>query len=264
MLKPFIITNTIAFLLMSCATSPLGRSQLMLMPDSQLDEMGIQAFDNLKQETAIETNSRLNNYISCIAKSIIQVSGSPITNWEVAVFRDKAANAFALPGGKVGVYTGMLEVAKNQNQLATVIGHEIAHVTSHHGNERVSQEFAIQQGMGLIQAIGNPQTQMGQTLMGLLGVGLQVGVLLPYSRVQESEADLVGLTLIAQAGFDPKESVALWQNMSNVRNQGETVDFLSTHPSNATRIKDLSNAMASALTVQRQAQATGKRPQCNY
>ncbi len=264
MLKPFIIINTIVLLLMSCVMSPSGRSQLMLMPDSQLDEMGIQAFDNLKQETAIEKDSRLNNYVSCITKPIIQVSGSPIKNWEVVVFRDQAANAFALPGGKVGVYTGMLEVAKNQHQLATVIGHEIAHVTSHHGNERVSQEFAIQQGMALIQAIGNPQTQNGQLLMGLLGVGLQVGVLLPYSRVQESEADLVGLKLIAEAGFDPRESVSLWQNMSNVSGKGETIEFLSTHPSNTTRIRDLSNTMGSALTVQRQAQATGKRPQCNY
>lgn len=251
-------------LLISCVTSPLGRSQLMLMPDSEMDQMGVQAFDNLKKETPIATDSRMTNYVNCITKAIVPASNSSTKNWEVAVFREDTANAFALPGGKVGVYTGMLKVAHNQHQLAAVIGHEIAHVTSHHGNERVSQQFAVQQGMALIQALGNPQTQNGQLLMGLLGVGVQVGILLPYSRVQESEADLVGLSDMAKAGFDPRESVTLWQNMNRASNSGEPLEFLSTHPSHATRIQDLNNSMNKALSLYQQAQATGRRPQCSY
>jgi predicted Zn-dependent protease len=182
-------------------------------------------------------------------------------SWEVVVFRDDAANAFALPGGKVGVYDGLLNVAKSQDQLATVIGHEIAHVLSRHGNERVSQEFALQQGLTLIQAIAQPKTQMGQTLMGLLGVGAQFGILLPYSRIQESEADALGLQLMSRAGFNPRESVALWQNMEKAGG-GQPPEFLSTHPSHGRRIQDLNSRMAQALQLQQQAQGSGRTPHC--
>ena len=257
-LKKTIVTFITLGLLISCATSPLGRHQLSLMPADQVNEMGVQAFASLKQEQPIENDPRINQYVKCIALAILPVSESPIKEWEVVVFKDDSANAFALPGGKIGVHTGLLKVAANQHQVATVIGHEVAHVIANHSNERVSQEFAVQQGMALVQALGNLQSEMGQSIIGLLGVGAQFGILLPYSRIHESEADLLGLELMAKAGFDPKESVALWENMGS----SEQPEFLSTHPSRETRITDLNNAMDHALSLAKTAHAQGRNPNC--
>jgi len=245
-------------LLAGCATSPTGRSQLMLMPDSQMNQMGLQAFDNIKGKTPVENNRTTNQYVQCVANAITrEVRGT----WEVVVFKDDSANAFALPGGKIGVNTGLLKVAANQDQLATVIGHEIAHVQARHSNERVSQKFAVEQGIGLINAVASPTSTTGQTLMGLLGVGAQYGVLMPYSRLQESEADLIGLKYMARAGFDPRESTRLWLNMSRA-NSGQPPEFLSTHPSHGSRISDLEQAIPEAERLQVQARQQGKRPAC--
>lgn len=260
MLKKIVII-LIILIFASCVTSPLGRKQLVLMPADQVDNMGTEAFSTIKRETPLETNSRVNRYVTCVANAIVQVSNSPITDWEIAIFQDESANAFALPGGKIGVHTGLLEVAEDQNQLAAVIGHEIAHVLANHSNERVSQEYAVQQGLELVQAVTNVQTQMGQTMMGLLGVGAQFGILLPYSRVHESEADIFGLNLMATAGFDPRASVMLWQNMERAGGS-RPPEFLSTHPSHSTRINDLQNAMNNALPLFQQAQSSGRRPNC--
>ncbi|NJO17632.1 MAG: M48 family metallopeptidase [Thioploca sp.] len=256
-----IVIPLMTLLLLSCVTSPTGRKQLLLMPADQVDTMGVEAFNTLKQETPLETNYSVNRYVTCVANAIIQVSNSPVKDWEIAVFRDESANAFALPGGKIGVNTGLLKVAEDQNQLGTVIGHEIAHVLANHSNERVSQEYAVQQGIELIQAVANVQTQMGQTMMGLLGVGAQFGILLPYSRTHESEADIFGLNLMAAAGFDPRASITLWQNMERA-GSSEAPEFLSTHPSHNTRINDLQNAMNNALSLFQQAQTGGRRPNC--
>jgi predicted Zn-dependent protease len=196
--------------------------------------------------------------VQCVGNAIIREVGG---SWEIVVFRDDAANAFALPGRKIGVNTGLLKVAENQHQLATVIGHEVAHVLSQHANERVSQQFAVDQGLGLINAIASPRSVTGQTLMGLLGVGAQYGILMPYSRIQESEADLLGLDLMAKAGFNPQESIALWRNMGRAGG-GQPPEFLSTHPSHSTRITDLKAHMPVALRLQQQARQRGRRPDC--
>ena len=140
------------------------------------------------------------------------------TQWEVIVFQDNAINAFALPGGKIGVYTGLLEVTKNQHQLATVIAHEVAHVIAEHANARVSASYATGAGLKLVEVIAGAKTPGKERLVGLLGVGAQYGVLMPYGRGQESEADLLGLDYMAMAGFDPRESVLLWRNMSKQEN----------------------------------------------
>jgi predicted Zn-dependent protease len=248
----------IAALAGGCATSPTGRSQLVLMPESQMDQMGLQAFTNIKNETPVERNRTTNSYVQCVGKAITREVGG---SWEIVVFQDDAANAFALPGRKIGVNTGLLKVAENQHQLATVLGHEVAHVLSQHANERVSQQFAVEQGLGLITAIASPRSATGQTLMGLLGVGAQYGILLPYSRVQESEADILGLDLMAKAGFDPRESVKLWVNMGKAGG-GQPPEFLSTHPSDRTRISGLNAHMAVALNLQNKARQAGKQPAC--
>ncbi len=261
MLKKLVIIGATILTLTSCVTSPLGRQQLQLMPADQMDAMGVAAFKQLKQGTPTETNADVNSYVTCVANAVLEVSNTQAQQWEVLVFRDDTANAFALPGGKIGVHTGLLDIAENEHQLAAVIGHEIAHVLANHSNERVSQEFAVQQGMALAQALGNVQSPMAQTLMGLLGVGAQIGVILPYSRTHESEADEMGLYLMAQAGFDPKESVRLWQNMSQGGGE-QPSEFFSTHPSHETRINDLNQAMPKAMQLYQQAQANGKNPRC--
>jgi predicted Zn-dependent protease len=255
-IRLFVLINIL--LLAGCATSPTGRSQLVLMPESEINQMGLQAFTTIKKETKVDRSTVTNRYVQCVAQAITREVGG---NWEVVVFNDSDANAFALPGGKIGVYTGMLKVAENQDQLATVIGHEVAHVLARHSNERISQKFAVEQGLSLINAIASPQSGTGQTLMGLLGVGAQYGVLMPYSRIQESEADILGLDLMAKAGFDPRESTRLWVNMSRAGG-GQPPEFLSTHPSHSTRISELNAHMPVALQLQSRARQQGKRPDC--
>jgi len=257
MLKTSIITIITLLILISCVTSPLGRKQLIIMPASNMETMGIQAFQNLKQKTPIEANSSANNrYVNCIANAILQVSNSP-KQWEIVVFREDSANAFALPGAKIGVHTGLLKIAKNQHQLAAVIGHEIAHVLAKHSNERASQHFLLKTGMALTQTL----SQKAKMWMAVLGVGTQLGILLPYSRIHESEADEMGLYLMAKAGFDPRESVKLWQNMNRAGGK-QGPEFLSTHPSHNTRITRLKRAMRRAMGFYRQATAKGKNPNC--
>ncbi|MGD2113058.1 MAG: M48 family metallopeptidase [Gammaproteobacteria bacterium] len=242
----------------ACSTSPTGRSQLVLMPDSQMDQMGLQAFTNIKSEKPASSDRSANRFVQCVANAITREVGG---SWEVVVFEDDSANAFALPGGKIGVNSGLLKVATNQHQLATVIGHEVAHVQARHSNERVSQKFAVEQGLGLINAVASPTSGTGRTVMGLLGVGAQYGVLLPYSRLQESEADMLGLDVMAKAGFDPRESTRLWINMSRA-SDGQPPEFLSTHPSHSTRISDLERRIPAALQLQQRAQQLGRKPDC--
>lgn len=245
----------------ACAASPTGRRQLRFFPPAEVQTMGVAAFEQLKKETPHSTDPRLNGYVRCIVNAItaeIQDSG----NWEVVVFQDAAVNAFALPGGKIGVYTGMLKVATNQDQLAAVIGHEVAHVISQHPNERVSTEYATQAGLQKIGEWFGAGQAANPQLMSLLGMGAQVGLVLPFSRTQETEADIVGLNVLARAGFDPRQSVRLWQNMAE---QGGPTppEILSTHPASQTRITSLSAYLPEVLPLYEQAQAQGKRPRCS-
>ncbi|MFI3185835.1 MAG: M48 family metallopeptidase [Methylococcaceae bacterium] len=256
-LFPALITTC---LLSACVTSPTGRSQLVFMPDTQIDQMGLQAFDNLKKQKPISTNSQYNQLASCIAGAITKETGG---NWEVVVFEDASPNAFALPSNKIGIHTGMLTLVGNQDQLAAVVGHEIGHVLARHSNERASQEMAVSSGMNVIQAVSAPQTALGQTALGLLGVGAQYGILMPYSRVHESEADMIGLDLMAKAGFDPRQSIGLWQKMEQASQGQQPIEFMSTHPSHATRIQDLEKHMPQAMGLFQQAQSQGKQPHCN-
>jgi len=255
-----ILPVLVTCLLSACVTSPTGRSQLVFMPETQIDQMGLQAFDNLKKEKPISTNSRYNRLANCIAGAITKETGG---NWEVVVFEDPSPNAFALPGNKIGVHTGMIRLVDNQDQLAAVIGHEVGHVLAKHSNERASQELAVNSGLSIIQAVSAPQTALGQTALGMLGVGAQYGILMPYSRVHESEADTIGVDLMAKAGFDPQQSVGLWQKMERASQGQQPIEFMSTHPSHATRIQDLQQHIPQAMALFQQAQAAGKQPHCN-
>ncbi|WP_353571353.1 M48 family metallopeptidase [Candidatus Albibeggiatoa sp. nov. BB20] len=249
---------TIILLLVSCATTPLGRKQLAFMPTDQMDVMGVQAFQTIKEETPAAPNSKVNLYVQCVTNTLLNTLQDS-EGWEIVVFDDAAVNAFALPGRKIGVYTGLLDVAENQHQLAAVIGHEIAHVLSNHGNERVSQQMVVQTGMELAQVIfSNPESATAQTVLGALGLGAQFGVILPFSRKHESEADELGLQIMARAGFQPQESVNLWVNMGK-NSEGAPPEFMSTHPSHETRINDLQSQMHYAEQLYQQAES---HPDC--
>ncbi len=245
-----------------CTTSPLGRNQLILFPESEMAQMGAAAFNEMQKQTPPSKNSAHNAYVQCISNHIVRaLPGERPEDWEVRVFDDDAVNAFALPGRKIGVYTGLLKVAENQSQLATVIGHEVAHVQAKHSNERVSTNFVTQSGLQVVQIAAGASTPVQRQLYGLLGLGAQVGVLLPFGRAQEAEADLIGLDLMADAGFDPRESVKLWQNMAKQGGQ-RPPEFLSTHPSSERRIVELNARMRPAMDRSLKARSAGRNPDC--
>ncbi|MBP6058882.1 MAG: M48 family metallopeptidase [Nitrosomonas sp.] len=254
-----ILSLLIVISLIACATTPTGRSQLVFMPDSELDSMGLQAFEDLKKEKVISQDVQENEFVRCITTAITREVGG---NWEVVVFEDKTLNAFALPGNKIGVHTGLIDLVDNQHQLAAVIGHEIGHVLAKHSNERMSQKMGAQMGISLIAAVAAPQTPLGQSALSLLGVGAQYGLIMPFSRLHESEADVMGVELMAKAGFNPSESVTLWQKMAQASRGEQPAEFLSTHPSHETRIDDLRASLPKAMTIMRQAHAAGKNPNC--
>ncbi len=260
MFNKLLLLLVLIQVLSACATSPTGRSQLIYMPDNQLNQMGLQAFDNLKSQKPATKNTKYTQFAQCIAEALIHETGG---DWEVVVFEDESLNAFALPGNKIGVHTGMIKLVDNQDQLAAVIGHEIGHVMARHSNERMSQETAVKQGVALIQAVSAPETALGQTAIGLLGIGAQYGIILPYSRTHESEADVIGLDIMAKAGFDPRQSIDLWKKMAAAGKGQEPAEFMSTHPSHSTRIEDLNKHMPNAMQYYQQAMTIGKKPRCS-
>ena len=244
-----------------CTTSPTGRKQLNLVSDQQMTAMGLSAYADMKQQIPISTDRRKTAYVKCIGRAITSQLDSN-EQWEVTLFDDDQINAFALPGGKIGVYTGLLKVAETPDQLAAVMGHEVAHVLADHGKARLSANMAGQAGMIVGQIVlGSRLKGRDRNAMAALGLGLQVGVLMPYGRGQESEADILGLDLSAKAGFDPRASTQLWRNMAAA--SGSTPpEFLSTHPAATTRIKQLESQMNKAFTTYQNARASGISPGC--
>ena len=255
--------------LLACAgmspleTSPMGRTQLKLFPAAEMDKMGIEAYSQMKQELPQSRDAEAIRRVTCVSDAVtaqVRAKNAP-SSWEVTVFAEDSANAFALPGGKIGVHTGLLKVATTQDQLATVIGHEIAHVLAGHGNERASTTFVAQSGLQVAESLAGPPSAGRDQALAVLGLGAQVGVLLPFSRAQESEADLMGLDLMARAGFDPRESVTLWQNMASAGGASPP-ELLSTHPSSSTRIDELRKRVPQALPDFEATRAAGRQPRC--
>lgn len=247
-MKIKLLSILVVLTLTACAKSSTGRNQIMLFSNSELNQMGAQSFDEMKQQQKISNNKVLNNYVYCVANTITANVPKDIHNgaWEVVVFDSEQVNAFALPGGKIGVYTGILNVADDQHQLAAIIGHEVAHVIEHHSNERMSANFANQMmntGAQVLLAASNVENK-GLWMAGL-GLGVQYGLIMPYSRSHESEADIIGQDLMAKSGFQPKAAIVLWQNMAKLSKDAPP-EFLSTHPSNSTRISDLSQHLPKA------------------
>ncbi|HLS67970.1 MAG TPA: M48 family metallopeptidase [Kiloniellales bacterium] len=224
-------------MLTGCAENPhLGRQQLILVDEGQLNQMGVAAWRDIRQQERLSRSPQLNRRIETIGTRIVQAAGlEDRYDWEYAVFDNEQANAFALPGGKIGVNTGLIRLARNDDEIAAVVGHEVAHVTSRHSAERVSQSMASEIGLSLAQmGLGG-----GETAAALLGAGLQYGILLPYSRRQEYEADRLGLRYAAAAGYDPRAAISFWQTMTQQAQRGQPPEFLSTHPADANRIAAL-------------------------
>lgn len=224
--------------------------------------MGGQAFDEMKSSQSIAHQKQPNALVSCVAAKLTPLVPDSVYKgtWEVVVFDDPQVNAFALPGGKIGVYTGLLNVAQNQHQLAAVIGHEIGHVIAEHGNERMSNSALIGIGMEVTNRVMQENQVAGNNMiMAAIGLGVQVGVQLPFSRTHETEADLIGLELMARAGFNPSESITLWQNMEKASGGKRQPELLSTHPLPTTRINALRANMAKAESI---ANAVAIKPDC--
>lgn len=260
-MKNMIISIAMMTLLSACATSPTGRQQILFHSSSELNQMGSQSFAQMKQEQPISTDKNINAFVQCVANAITPNVNSDVHkgDWEVVVFASEQINAFALPGGKIGVYTGILRVTENAGQLAAIIGHEVGHVIAQHSNERLSSGQLSQAALIVAGTTMAAEDVDNSTLIVAgLGLGLQYGVLMPYGRAHESEADIIGQELMATSGFEPKESVKLWQNMAK---QGGAAppEFFSTHPSNQTRIKELNKHLQKSQPLY--AQST-KNSQC--
>ena len=250
--------------LTACSSSSTGRTQVMLFSDSELDKMGAASFADMKKKIPISTDKATNDFVQCVAKSITKNVPRSVHkgNWEVVVFDSAQVNAFALPGGKIGVYSGILNVTENQDQLGAIIGHEVGHVIEHHSNERLSANKLQNIGMvAATAAVGMADIENKGLWMAGLGLGLQYGVIMPYSRAHESEADIVGQELMARSGFEPSASIKLWQNMAKLSaqsGQSAPAEFMSTHPSNKTRIKQLTEH----LSISSKYFKASNRPEC--
>jgi predicted Zn-dependent protease len=233
-------------LIAACAVVPeTGRRQLMLVSSADEARMGLTAFEQIKKEEKISQDVEAVSQVQRVGNRIAASVGRDLENaeWEFVVFESDQINAFALPGGKVGVYTGLLKLVESDDELATVMGHEIAHVTSRHGAERASQQYAIA-GVGLASAVGMEAKDVDpakrNAILAAYGVGSTVLLTLPYSRLHETEADAVGLRFAAGAGYDPRAAAKFWRKMVAAnKDRARPPEFLSSHPAEATRIKTL-------------------------
>lgn len=255
-------------LVTACATttSSTGRKQYVGgVSQQQLDQLGAQAFDEQKAKKPLTQDRKQSAYVRCVVDAIVRELPPQWRQggWEEAVFVDKNPNAFALPGGKVGVYTGIFDVARNQDQFAAVIGHEIGHVIERHHDERVTRQMGAAGAVQLLSVLaGARYGQSGSQIASQGGsVIAQTGFLLPGTREQETEADVVGQRLMAQAGFDPHQAVDLWQNML-AASTSRPPEWLSTHPDPKSRIGELRKRAESLMPVYQQARAAGRKPAC--
>jgi len=246
-------------LLAACATVPItGRRQLSLIPDSQMNSMSFTQSDQVLAESKLSKDAaataqikRVGGKIQAAVETYFQQQGQSQQlagyAWEFNLIDSDQVNAWCMPGGKVAFYTGILPVCKDDAGVAVVMGHEVAHAIAKHGSERMSQQMALQLGgMALSEAVSSKPEQTRDLWMGVFGLGAQVGVMLPFSRSHESEADRLGMIFMAMAGYDPREAPKFWERMA-ANGGGSPPEFLSTHPSDATRIRQLNEYLTEAL-----------------
>jgi len=252
----------IATVAVACSQNALtGKSQFTLLPESQLQEMANQEYATFLSSNKVvaKGGSRDAEMVQRVGKRITDAvnryyAANGLSDklegykWEYNLVNDPAVNAWCMPGGKIVVYTGLLPVTQNEAALAVVMGHEVCHALLQHGNQRMSQQMGAQAVQtGLSVALANKPAETQNLFMSAFGLGAQVGVLLPFSRKQELEADKYGLIMAAEAGYNPQEAIALWQRMEAQSNGQKPPEFLSTHPSEGSRIKQLQDLMPEAL-----------------
>ncbi len=248
---PASLAALASLVLVACQTVPItGRSQLQLLSEPDEARMGVQAYHQILRKSRISSDPALNALVTRVGRRIAEATGRTDLPWEFRVIDDNGqVNAFALPGGKVVVYTGILPITRDDAGLAAVLGHEIGHVIAHHGGERLSQQLFVQAGIAATTAAlasGDPQTV--RSVSSLLGAGAAVGLILPWSREQESEADHLGLIFMAKAGYDPHAARELWLRMAEAsRGRPRPPEFLSTHPADMTRIRQIEQWLPEAL-----------------
>jgi predicted Zn-dependent protease len=248
-------------MLVGCATVPFtGRRQLSIVPQSDLINMAARDYEQFVSESTVSNDAGARRMVTDVGSRVSQAASGFMRehgmdyelanyDWKFELIEDESANAFCMPGGKIVVFTGLMPVAETAAGLAVVVAHEVAHAVANHGGERMSQ-MLLQQlgGMALSRAIEEKPAETRELAMLAYGIGSQVAVLMPYSRQHESEADRIGLVLMARAGYDPREAVAFWRRM-DAQSQGEPPEFLSTHPSHATRIGDIQRHMPEAVAI---------------
>jgi len=258
--KLSVLAIALALTVIACSSVPItGRSQLNLISSSEMQTMSYSEYGKFLQESKLSTNKQQTEMVKRVGvriqKAVEQFMAEQKLShrlngyqWEFNLVEDDQVNAWCMPGGKVVVYTGLLPVTQNETGLAVVMGHEIAHAIAEHGNERMSQGLLAQMGGVALDAALAQKPEETRTLwMTAFGVGVQVGALLPYSRLHESEADHLGPIFMAMAGFDPNESVAFWERMAANKGGQASLEFLSTHPSDATRISKLKEQLPEAM-----------------
>jgi predicted Zn-dependent protease len=260
--RKIIFSLSLVLLLVSCATVPLtGRSQLHLVSDNSMTQMSFSQYDKFLTEHKLSTDKHQVSMVKRVGRRIQHAVEKYLTdqgmsrlldgyNWEFNLVDSKEENAWCMPGGKVVVYSGILPITRDETGLAVVMGHEIAHAVANHGNERMSQGLLVQLGgMGLAVALKEEPAATQQLWMTAFGVGSQYGILLPFSRTQEKEADHLGLIFMAMAGYDPHAALDFWQRMAaKKKGKGQPPEFLSTHPSDSTRIAQIRRLIPKAMT----------------
>ena len=247
-----LVAAVLAVVLYACATVPeTGRSQLILVDAGQVAQMSLSEFDKIKQSTPISNDTEANALVKRVGLRIAAVAPVPNANWEFVVFdKPDVLNAFALPGGKVGVYSGIFKVTQSDAGLATVLAHEVGHVVARHGAERVSEGLLLQLGGAVLAEATKTRPEATQQIFqAAFGIGSNIGLVLPHSRQQELEADHLGLIYMARAGYDPRESVEFWKRFGahNKQRGGQPLEFLSTHPLDDRRIAQLQELLPQVL-----------------
>lgn len=229
------------FVLIGCDEGDIAKVALKLVSPEQLREMGEATWRRMRSQFAVSPDAALQERLRSIGERVVRASNSQEPRWEFLVFRSDEINAFALPGGKVGFFEGMFAAARNDAQIAAILGHEIGHINAHHAAQRLAAGLAKQVGITAVMiALKAGDVAYANEIAAILGAGVEYGLVLPYSRQQEYQADALGVEYMARAGFPPKEAVAFWLGLMALnRNRPRPLEFLSTHPSDEKRIQEL-------------------------
>ncbi len=271
MLRPRVLLICIVALVIACQTVPLtNRRQFVLVPESSILSMSYEQYGEFMQQSRVVAGTPEANLVKSVGGNIARAVETYFKQnhmadrlsgyaWEFNLINDTTVNAWCMPGGKVAVYTGILPYAQNEPGLAAIVGHEVAHAVARHANERLSQMLTLQLGgMALGEALASRPAQTRQLAATAFGIGAQVGVILPYSRTQETESDRLGLIFMAMAGYDPNQALTFWQRMAD-RKTPKPPEFLSTHPADETRIRNLRKYMPEAKRYYRPKQSASKQ-----